>query len=132
MTVHPSMALTGRCAPNAQHGWEPGLVTPNSPSSIHLLRNHDRQKAFVLIVGAGKASHWASLWMFAVSGEVFAVELTAVESETGYRWNESNGKMRRLLPAATAAKCGISSSRTAGLLPADDLPARGLFGFGRF
>ena len=68
MTVHPSMALTGRSAPNAQRGWEPGLVTPKSPSSIHLLRNQERQKAFVLIVGAGKASHWASLWMFAVSG----------------------------------------------------------------
>ena len=61
--------------------------------------SRERQTAYVLIVGRGIASHWCSLWIFE-NGEVYSMELTAINRVTGSRWLQSRYKMRRLHSAA--------------------------------
>eukprot|EP00439_Symbiodinium_sp_Y106_P050649 s599_g6.t1 len=59
--------------------------------------NSELQKAYVLIIGGGLASHWCSLWIFE-KGEVYSMELM------GYRMLQSRYKMRHLYSFATGCR----------------------------
>ncbi|CAE7494995.1 unnamed protein product [Symbiodinium sp. CCMP2592] len=83
-----SMAPTGVMTPAALPT-EKDIVLPGDRLS------QKRQAAYVLIIGGGVTSHWCSLWMFE-SGQVYSMELTAINEVTGYRWLQSRYKMRRL------------------------------------
>ncbi|CAE7275433.1 unnamed protein product [Symbiodinium necroappetens] len=54
------------------------------------------QPAYVLIVGKGMMSHWASVWIFE-DGSIYSMELSAIEN-TGRRWVQCKYKMRHLKP----------------------------------
>ena len=57
--------------------------------------SEEQQRAFVMIVGNGLLSHWATVWVFA-NGAVFVVELLARDLETGERWGESDFHMQQI------------------------------------
>mmetsp|Transcript_22489 Transcript_22489/g.52994 ORF Transcript_22489/g.52994 Transcript_22489/m.52994 type:complete len:489 (-) Transcript_22489:241-1707(-) len=94
-----SMAPTGVITP-ATIPTEKDIVLPRDRLS------RERQTAYVLIVGSGIASHWCSLWIFE-NGEVYSMELTAINEVTGSRWLQSRYKMRRL----HSAEDGVSSTQ---------------------
>ncbi|CAE7827399.1 unnamed protein product, partial [Symbiodinium sp. CCMP2456] len=71
----------------------------NIPNDVGLVEeqglSNSKQNAYVILVGKGIASHWASVWIFE-DGDVFVVELTAIDTQTGFRWIGSRCKMRYL------------------------------------
>lgn len=74
-----------------------------APEQDHWVQTTDRLcTAHVLIVGKGICSHWASLWIFD-TGEVWCVELSAIDQETGERWGE-NQCIVELLKMPSAAE----------------------------
>ncbi|CAE7942920.1 unnamed protein product, partial [Symbiodinium sp. KB8] len=66
--------------------------------------------AYVLIIGSGVVSHWCSLWIFE-SGQVYSMELTAINEITGSRWLQSRYKMRRLHSRAQLKDVASALSR---------------------
>ena len=107
MALQSLMVSAGQSVPHTG-GCEPDVV-----ESSDVLNPSDRQRAFVLIVGGGMASHWASIWIFEAKADIFSVELTAVEDTTGYRWRRARGKMRHLLSSKTTCIDATSSTTQA-------------------
>ena len=107
MALQSLMVSAGQSVPHTG-GCEPDVV-----ESSDVLNPSDRQRAFVLIVGGGMASHWASIWIFEAKADIFSVELTAVEDTTGYRWRRARGKMRHLLSSNTTCIDATSSTTQA-------------------
>ena len=98
-----SMAPTGVMTP-ATLPAEKDIVLPGDRLSQR------RQAAYVLIIGSGVVSHWCSLWIFE-SGQVYSMELTAINEITGSRWLQSRYKMRRLHSRAQLKDVASALSR---------------------
>ncbi|CAE7403548.1 unnamed protein product [Symbiodinium sp. CCMP2592] len=99
---------------------EPGEVSPKS--EVRLSR--EEKQVHILIVGNGMASHWASLWLFE-DGNVYSVELSAIDLDTGSRWGRCRCKMRHLAggdPGSPAAATSFPPSSLSPLIPLHPSP----------
>lgn len=66
----------------------------NEVSSEDIL-SKEKRDAYVLIIGKGVMSHWASVWIFE-DGAVYSVVLSAIDERTRSRWVRCRYKMREL------------------------------------